>query len=50
MTEKQKDNAAKFLYDIAKPENFNIFAFVIGIIVSMLFFLLGQTLDKKEIK
>ncbi|MBI4645756.1 MAG: hypothetical protein HY738_03925 [Bacteroidia bacterium] len=62
-TEKQKDNLTKYLYDIskiiiavmvigpiAKPESFNIFAFVIGVVVSIIFFLLGQTLDKKEIK
>ncbi|MFQ6116459.1 MAG: DUF6722 family protein [bacterium] len=62
-TEKQKDNFAKFSYDLAKiilavmvigplakPESFNIFLFVGGFLVAALFFLLGFLLDSKELK
>jgi len=62
-TEKQKDNFAKYLYDIskiiiavmvigpiAKPESFNIIIFATGTGVSLIFFLIAQTLDNKAIK
>ncbi len=62
-TEKQKDNMAKFSYDIAKiilavtvvspiakPETFHLSLFVGGFIVTMLFFILGYILDAKEVK
>jgi hypothetical protein len=62
-TEKQKDNMAKFSYDIAKiilavtvvspiakPETFHLSLFVGGFIVTMLFFVLGYILDAKEVK
>ncbi len=62
-TEKQKDNLAKFSYDIAKiilaitvispvakPEAFHLSLFVGGFIVTMLFFILGYILDGKEVK
>jgi len=62
-TEKQKDNLAKFSYDvakiilaitvvspIAKPQTFHLLLFVGGFIVTMLFFILGYVLDAKEVK
>jgi hypothetical protein len=62
-TEKQKDNLAKFSYDIAKiilaitvispiakPETFHLSLFIGGFIVTMLFFVLAYTLDAKEVK
>jgi hypothetical protein len=62
-TEKQKDNMARFSYDIAKiilavtvvspiakPETFHLSLFVGGFIVTMLFFVLGYILDAKEVK
>jgi hypothetical protein len=62
-TEKQKDNLAKFSYDIAKiilaitvispiakPETFHLSLFIGGFMVTMLFFVLGYILDAKEVK
>ncbi len=62
-TEKQKDNLAKFSYDIAKiilaitvispiakPETFHLSLFIGGFIVTMLFFVLAYILDAKEVK
>ena len=62
-TEKQKDNLAKFSYDIAKiilaitvispiakPETFHLSLFIGGFMVTMLFFVLGYILDAKEEK
>ncbi len=62
-TEKQKDNLAKFSYDvakiilaitvvspIAKPQTFHLLLFVGGFIVTMLFFILGYVLDAKEVR
>ncbi len=61
-TEKQKDNLAKFSYDLAKiiltinvisplaqPETFHLLLFIGGFIVAMLF-ILGYMLDAKEVK
>lgn len=62
-TEKQKDNVAKFSYDtakiilaitvispIAKPETFHFSLFIGGFVVTLLFFMLGYTLDAKEVR
>lgn len=62
-TEKQKDNVAKFSYDtakiilaitvispIAKPETFHFSLFIGGFVVTLLFFMLGYTLDAKELR
>ena len=62
-TEKQKDNLAKFVYDvakiilaitvispIAKPETFHLSQFIGGFIVTMLLFIFGYVLDAKEVK
>jgi len=62
-TEKQKDNLAKFSYDIAKiilaitvispiakPETFHFTLFIGGFVVTMLFFVFGYMLDAKEVK
>lgn len=62
-TEKQKDNVAKFSYDtakiilaitvispIAKPETFHFSLFIGGFVVTLLFFMLGYTLDPKEVR
>ena len=62
-TEKQKDNLAKFSYDIAKiilaitvispiakPETFHFSLLVGGFVVTVLFFIFGYTLDAKEVK
>lgn len=62
-TEKQKDNTAKFFYNvslvllattviapIAKPETLNLFSFIIGLIASILSFTFASILDGKEIK
>ena len=62
-TEKQKDNLAKFSYDIAKiilaitvispiakPEVFHFSLFVGGFIVTLIFFIVGYILDSKEVK
>lgn len=61
--EKQKDNLAKFLYDIAKiiiaiivvspivqPEKFDMNVFVAGFVVSFLFFIFAYFLDQKQIE
>lgn len=61
--EKQKDNLAKFLYDIAKiiiaiivispivqPEKFDMNVFAVGFIVAFLFFIFAYFLDQKQIK
>ena len=62
-TEKQKDNLAKFSYDIAKiilvitvispiakPETFHFSLFIGGFVVTVLFFVFGYILDAKEVK
>jgi hypothetical protein len=62
-TEKQKDNLAKFSYDIAKiilavtvispiarPETFYLSLFIGGFVVSTLFFIFGYMLDAKEVE
>lgn len=62
-TEKQKDNLAKFSYDvakivlaitvispIAKPETFHFSLFVGGFVVTMLLFVFAYMLDAKEVK
>ena len=61
-TEKQKENLAKFSYDIAKIilaitvlspiaklETFHLSLFIGGFMVTMLFFVLGYILDAKEV-
>ena len=62
-TEKQKDNLAKFSYDIAKiifavtvvtpiakPETFHSLLFTGGLAVTILCFIFGYILDAKEVK
>lgn len=62
ITEKQKDNVAKFLYDIAKitlatlvlspftnKESMKIWVLVIGVFVTFISFVLAFNLDKKEV-
>ena len=62
-SEKQKDNLAKFSYDIAKiilavtvvgpiakPESFHFVLFVGGFVVTVIFFVFGYMLDAKEVK
>lgn len=62
-TEKQKDNLAKFLYDLAKiilgimvitplakPEEINLSALISGIYIVILCFLYAYYLDGKEVK
>jgi hypothetical protein len=62
-TEKQKDNLAKFSYDvakiilaitvispIAKPETFHFSLFLGGFVVTVLFFIFAYMLDAKEVK
>lgn len=62
ITEKQKDNVAKFLYDVAKitlatlvlspftnKESMEIWVLVIGIFVTFISFVLAFNLDKKEV-
>jgi len=62
-TEKQKDNLAKFSYDIAKiilaitvispiakPEIFHFSLFLGGFVVTVLFFIFAYILDAKEVK
>ncbi len=57
-TEKQKDNLAKYLYDIskvvftvavigpiAKPENVNKFALLFGLLASIIIFTLASIID-----
>mgnify|MGYP001562886689 FL=1 len=61
-TEKQKDNLAKFSYDIAKiilaitvvgpiakPETFHFWLLLGGLVVSVLFFIFAYQLDGKEV-
>ena len=61
-TEKQKDNLAKFSYDmakiiiaitvvgpIAKPESFHFALFTGGFVVTILFFVFGYILDAMEV-
>ena len=61
-TEKQKDNLAKFSYDvakiilavtvigpIAKPETFHFYLFIGGLLVAILFFIFGYMLDGREV-
>ncbi len=62
-TEKQKDNFAKYLYDIskisfavavigpiAKPEVTDKFTFFIGIFATIIFFIFATYLDSKKSK
>ena len=62
ITEKQKDNVAKFLYDIAKitlatlvlspftnKEPMVIWVLIVGILVTFISFVLAFNLDKKEV-
>jgi len=62
-TEKQKDNYSKYFYDlskiilvvtviapIAKPETFNIHLFIGGLLASILLFIFGSLIDRKEVK
>jgi hypothetical protein len=62
-TEKQKDNLAKFSYDVAKiflaltvigplakPEGFKLSAVIVGIVVAILFCVLGYLFDAWEVK
>lgn len=62
-TEKQRDNWAKYSYDlskiiliiavftpIAKPELFNIYLFSNGLLLNIVFFIFGTLLDRKEVK
>jgi len=61
-TEKQKDNLAKFSYDtakiilaiiviapLAKPEVFQLYLFIGGLVVVMMLILLGFRLDAREV-
>ena len=61
-TEKQRDNWAKYSYDlskiilivtviapIAKPETFNIYLFSGSLLLSIVFFIFGSLLDRKEV-
>jgi hypothetical protein len=63
MTEKQKDNIVKFVYDlvkivialviigpIAQPEKFNAMKLILGLLVSAMLFIFAYNLDKKETK
>lgn len=63
ITEKQKDNVAKFLYDVAKitlatlvlapfthTDPMKIWILISGICATTIFFLIAFNLDKKEIK
>jgi len=63
MNEKQKDNVAKFLYDlvkiifaitvigpIAKPEEFNTLKFILCVMVCVILFVFAYYLDKKQLK
>ena len=60
-TEKQKDNLSKFSYDMAKiivailvigpiarPEAFNIYLLLYGLIISFVWVMLGFILDARE--
>ena len=60
--EKQKDNLAKFSYDIAKIiiaiaiispivklGTINLILFIVFLVVSLLFLIFGSLLDKKEV-
>jgi len=62
-SKKQKDNLAKFSYDIAKiilavtvigpiakPESFHLVLFIGGFVVTVIFFVFGYMLDAKEVK
>jgi len=62
-TEKQRDNWAKYCYDlskiifvvlvlaqIVKPETFSFYLFSGGLFSSILFFIFGTLLDRKEVK
>jgi len=62
-TEKQKDNLAKFSYDIAKiilavtvvgpiakPETFHFALFTGGFMVTVIFFVCGYMLDANEVR
>lgn len=60
-TEKQKESFAKFLYDIAKiifaiivispiakPDEFNLFISLVGLLVAIMFFFVSQNLEKTK--
>ncbi len=62
ITEKQKDNVAKFLYDVTKitlatlvlspftnKEPMEIWVLIVGILVTFISFVLAFNLDKKEV-
>lgn len=62
-SEKQKDNLARFSYDVAKIilaiivigpfvkiEGFNLYRVIGGFVVATLFFVFGFLLDAKEVK
>jgi len=61
-TKEQKDNNAKFCYDIAKitfaiivigpfakPETFRIFTLIIGLVIVLIFFIFGNLIDRKKL-
>jgi len=61
-TKEQKDNLAKFAYDIAKIifaiivigpfvkyESFSLYVFIIGLLWAIIFLLIGNLLDGKEV-
>jgi len=61
-TEKQKDNLAKYLYDIskiifavavvspfAKPENIDKYTLIVGISVSLMFFITASFIDREKV-
>lgn len=62
-TKEQKDNNAKFCYDIAKiifalvvigqiakPEEFYLAKLIVGFIITIIFFIFGNLIDRKKIK
>ena len=62
-TEKQKDNFAKYLYDISKiiavvavigpfvnPEKVNKITFVFGVLFTIIFFIFASIIDSKQTK
>ncbi|MFH1321311.1 MAG: DUF6722 family protein [Bacteroidota bacterium] len=62
-TSKQKDNFAKFIYDLAKiifaiavispvvkPESFSILTLITGTIVTLILFITAYSLDGMEVK
>ncbi len=62
LNKKQKDSLAKYVYDLSKVvftlsvvgqliagKEFKLWVFISGIIMTVLFFILGLTLEKEEI-